>query len=142
MPDRVPSDHDAVETVRAPLSRAGSTRRPRIELPEGTAPAGEVVRVVLGGEEYHARIERALDGGTEIRGAYDNARLARVPGDGENRLPAWVETAGVTVGNSVLVDVVVEDFKYGVRAPGERVVYTATEPLTDGLADIARDLDG
>jgi len=33
-------------------------------------------------------------------------------------------------------------FQYGLRRPGERVVYTALDPPASSLSDIARDVDG
>ncbi|WP_121823661.1 DUF7112 family protein [Halostella salina] len=146
MTDRLPSDHDAVTTVRATLGTVGSTSRPRIEIPADAAhefPADDVVRLVVDGTERHARIETALgDDRRVIPGAYDAPRLARDPGDAPNRLLAWVDaTDAVSVGGSVLVDVVEDGFKYGVRAPGERVVYEATESPDEGLASIAEQLE-
>ncbi|WP_135533986.1 MULTISPECIES: hypothetical protein [Halostella] len=141
MADRVPSDHDSVTTVRATLSTAGSTRRRRLELPADAAeefPADEVVRLVVDGSEFHARIETALTDETRIlSGAYDAPRFARSPGDAPDRLGPWLDDVDVAVGDSVLVDVVEPGFKYGVREPGERVVYEATESPDDSLAAIA-----
>jgi len=145
MADRIPSDHDAVATVRATLGTVGSTSRPRIEVPADAAhefPDG-VVRLVVDGTERHAEIGTALgDDRRVIAGAYDAPRLARDPGDAPNRLLSWVDaTDAVSVGGSVLVDVVEDGFKYGVRAPGERVVYEATESPDEGLASIAERLE-
>jgi hypothetical protein len=142
MADRIPSDHSTVESYRAALSRVGRTSRPRIELPpELDVTAGDLVRVSLGGTEYHARIESGPDGDPELRGAYDNQRLARTDGEGTNRLRAWVQAADVSIGRSVKIDVVTSGYKFGIRKPGERVVYTTRKPPDDGLGAIARDLD-
>jgi len=145
MADRVSSDHDSVTTLRATIGTAGSTRRPRVEVSADEAdalPADEVVRLVVDGTERHARIETALsDDRRVIPGAYDAPKFARDPGDAANRLLEWVEaTDAVSVGGSVLVDVIEPEFKYGVRAPGERVVYEATESPDEGLASIAERL--
>ncbi|WP_049902194.1 DUF7112 family protein [Halococcus agarilyticus] len=142
MPERVPHDHPSVETVRATLARRGRSSRPRLALPDDADrfPTG-TTRLVLGGETHHARIESGLDGDREITGAYDNARLAR-DRDGTDRLDEWRSSAGIDLGRSVVVDVVEPGFLYGVREPGERAVYEATEPPDEGLAAIARDLDG
>lgn len=141
MTQRVPSDHPSVTTVRATLTRSGGTDRPRVEIPAEYAnefPADEVVRLVLDDAEYRACIERPLtDDGRELRGAYDTPRLARNPDEGENRLSGWTDSAAVEFGGSVLVDVVEAGFKYGLRAPGERAVYEATESPDDSLAAIA-----
>ena len=131
---------DGVETVRAAIERAGALDRPKLVVPEGTMPEG-VVRVDADGTTYHAHVEVGLDGDLEVRGLYDNARLART-GEGENRLGEWVEAAGLEAGRSALVDVVVEGEQYGLRAPGDRAVYDVMETPDDSLASIAEDLDG
>jgi hypothetical protein len=140
MPDRVAVDNPSVRTVRATLAAAGATGRPRIAVPEEAVeavPVGEVVRLVLGGRTRFARIDRALDDGVEIRGAYDNRRLAR-EADGENRLVEWAEREGVDVGRSVLLDVVEAGELYGVRRPGTDAVYELPETTRDdSLAAIA-----
>ena len=142
MADRLPSDHDAVETHRATVSQVGRTGRPQVEIPDAVSlEADAVVRVVLDGEEYHGQVETTLDGDRVIRRAADNARLAR-NGSGENRLPGWFDDVDVAFGDSVHLDVVTEAYKYGLRSPGERVVYTATDAPDSSLADIARNLDG
>ena len=96
-----------------------------------------MVRLVLGGRTRFARVDRGLDGGLEIRGAYDNRRLAR-EADGENRLVEWAEREGVDVGRSVLVDVVEAGELYGIRRPGTDAVYDLPETTRDdSLAAIA-----
>jgi hypothetical protein len=140
MPDRVAADNPSVGTVRATLAAAGAIGRPRIALPEDrdeAFPVDDVVRLVLDGRTRFARVDRALDGGLEIRGAYDNRRLAR-EADGENRLVEWAEREGVDVGRSVLVDVVEAGELYGVRRPGTDAVYELPETnRDDSLAAIA-----
>lgn len=143
MADRVASDHDTITTVRATLARRGSTSRPAIELPDERAdafPPGEVVRLVVDGSERHARIEEYA-GDRSIPGAYDAPSIARDPGSASNRLVEWADDAGLELGQSVLVDVVEEGYKYGVRKPGERVFYDATESPDDSLASIAEQLE-
>lgn len=139
MTDRLPSDHPSVETVRATLARRGRTRS-RLELPADDRFPRTTIRLVLDGDVSHAHIESARDDGVEINGAYGNARLARER-DGEDRLEAWRRSADIDYGRSVLVDIVESGFLYGVREPGERVVYDAVESPDEGLAAIARDLD-
>ncbi len=140
MAERLPSDHDDVATHRARLSRVGRTDRVQVELPDAVAaPVDEPVRVALDGTDYHGLIERDLDGDRVLRRVRDNARLAR-EGDGEDRLGEWADAAGVGPGESVAFDVVTPEYAYGVRTPGERVVYDATEPPSDSLSDIASDL--
>lgn len=142
---RVPHDHPTVTTVRATLARSGGTTRPRIDIPadhRDRFPVGETVRVVLDGSTYHARIERAIEGdGLRITGVFDNARLARTPGEGTNRLIEWYREHDVVFGRSVLIDVVVPAFTYGIREPGETATYDATEPPANSLREIAGDLD-
>lgn len=140
MPDRIAADNPTVETVRATLAAAGATGRPRIAVPEDAAesfPVGDVVRLVLGGRTRFARVDRALDDTVEIRGAYDNRRMARET-DGDNRLVEWADAADVDVGRSVLVDVVEAGELYGVRRPGADAVYELPETTgNDSLAAIA-----
>jgi len=145
MPDRVPSDHPSVESVRAELVRAGRTDRPRVAVPADAAdlvPEGEVVRLVLDGTERFARVAARMgDDRLELRGAHDTPDDARDPGSGSDRLGDWQDAHGVRFGGAVLLDVVEAGYKYGLRAPGERAVYDAGRP-DSSLADIARDLDG
>jgi hypothetical protein len=139
VPERIPSDHSTVETVRVTLSRYGRTRS-RLPLPDDDRFPLTTVRLVLDGDTSHARIETGKDG-PEITGVYDNARLARER-TGEDRLEEWRTESNIDYGRSVLVDIVESGFLYGVREPGERAVYEAVESPDEGLAAIARDLDG
>ncbi|WP_251341443.1 DUF7112 family protein [Haloplanus halophilus] len=141
MSDRVASDGDAVTTYRAELARSGGTRRPCLRLPEDVAPdAGDLIRLVLDGDEYHARIESDAKGAV-IRGAYDNRRLARTDGEGTNRLVEWVRGVDLEVGRSVDVDEVTPGYLYGVRVPGRRAVYSVTRRPDSSLSSIAEGLD-
>jgi hypothetical protein len=130
---------DGVETVRASIERAGALDRPKLVLPDGAAPEG-VVRVEADETTYHARVEVGLGGDLELRGLYDNARLAR-DGEGENRLAAWVDSKGLEAGRTALVDVVIDGDQYGLRAPGEDAVYRVVDSPDDSLASIAEDVD-
>jgi hypothetical protein len=141
--DRVPSDHETVTSHRTRREGIGRTSRPRIPLPDALdVAAGDVLRLSLEGVEYHAQVTDSLDGGTDLRGAFDNARLARADGEGTNHLRAWVDDAGLGVGDPVVLDVVTPGYKFGLRRPGERVVYDATDAPSSSLSDIARNLDG
>ena len=146
MADRISSDNASLTTVRASLVRSGALDRPKVELPAEHAesfPTDDVVRIVADDTEYRATVEAPLTGdGREIRGLYDTPRLARNPGEGENRLAEWLEGTNLDFGQSVLVDVVEAGFKYGLREPGRRAVYEATESPDENLADIAKDVDG
>lgn len=142
MPDRVPSDHESVHTVRAHLVRAGRTDRPRISTPadESDRFPEDVVRLLVDETERFTRVAPTIDGdGLELRGAYETPDGARDPSEGTDHLPAWREAHGFEFGRAVLVDVVDPDYRYGLRAPGERQFYDAPSADT-GLQDLARDL--
>lgn len=142
MADRISSDHDSIETYRAPLETVGRTDRVKVVLPGDLDVASDdVIELSLDGDTYYAQVTSTLEGDLVVRRATDNRRQAR-EGDGENRLAAWVESADVTVGGSVHLDVVTAGHTYGLRTPGTQVVYRATEPPNDSLADIAADVDG
>jgi hypothetical protein len=145
MTDRISSDHSSLTTVRATLVRSGGLDRPKVEIPADDAdhfPSDELVRVVADDTEYRARIESPLAAdGREVRGLYETPRVARNPGEGENHLQTWLDGTDVEFGQSVLVDVIEAGFKYGLREPGERAFYEATESPDDSLTDIAEQLD-
>jgi hypothetical protein len=143
VPERVPSDHPSVTTHRAGLERSGGTRRSCLRLPAETADdvaAGDVVRLVLDGEECHAPVTSDTTG-LVVRGAYDNRRMARER-EGTNRLVEWAGQVDRGPGDAVELDAVVPGTLYGLRVPGSRVVYEATEPPSDSLSAIAESLDG
>ncbi|SDZ95830.1 hypothetical protein SAMN04488065_1427 [Haloplanus vescus] len=141
MSDRVASDGEAVATYRARLARSGGTRRPCLRLPDDIdIEAGTIVRLVLDGTEYHARVESDAQGAL-IRGAYDNRRLARSDDEGTNRLVEWVRDTDRETGQSVDFDEVTPGYLYGVRVPGKRAVYTVTRQPDSSLSSIAEGLD-
>lgn len=143
MTERLPSDHDAVTSHRTHLETVGRTSRPRLPLPTALdVGAGDVIRLSLAGDDAHAQVTETLGGDPAVTGAYPNARIARAPAEDEDRFADWLDDRGLEAGDPLLVDVVTEGYAYGLRPPGERVVYTAREPPSDSLADIARDLDG
>jgi hypothetical protein len=141
----LPSDHEAVDTFRARVARVGGTRRPCLRLPDGVSVAGgDLLRLTADGTDYHARVVADREGPL-LRGAYDNRRLARSDGgDGraENRLVAWLDAAGRDPGASVALDELDPGRHYGLREPGERVVYAAVDPPDASLAAIAERVDG
>lgn len=145
MAERVSADHPSVRTLRASVERLGATSRPRLQLPPDATedvPSG-VVRLDIGGRRCHAEVREGFDGdGPVIDGAADNARLARSPGEGPNRLAEWVADEGIAFGRSVCVDVVVPGHQYGVRRPGTTTVYELSEPPAPSLLNIAEELDG
>ncbi|MFC7045411.1 hypothetical protein ACFQH6_08335 [Halobacteriaceae archaeon GCM10025711] len=141
MSERVSHDNPSVRTVDATLTRSGRTDRPKVVVPGDARedfPTDEVVRLVLDGTEYRARIEAALSGdAVEFRGAYDTPRLARTPGEGTNHLVEWRRNADLDFDRTVHVDVVEAGFRYGLRAPGETAVYRSGGRPKDSLAAIA-----
>ena len=142
MADRVPSDHASVTTYRGHVERSGGTRRPCLRLPDDVAlDDGDCFRLVVDGTDYHARavVDRE---GVLVRGAYDNRRLARTPGEGENRLVEWVAETGRGPRSSVEFDEVDPGYLYGLRVPGSRAVYRVTERPDESLSSIAESLDG
>jgi hypothetical protein len=140
--DRVPSDHDAVDTHRVPIEAVGRTGRPRVVLP-GTLDVadGSTVTLSLDGDDFYATVGTTIEGDLGITHAADNRRLARER-EGENRLAEWVEQAAVSLGGSAHLDVVTAGHHYGLRTPGTRAVYTATDAPDSSLSDIASDLEG
>ena len=137
MTERLPSDHATVESHRLHLETVGRTGRPRVPLPEGVEAAdGDLLRLSLEGEDAHARVTADLEGKPGLEGAYADRNLAR-SGDGENRLAAWVAEHDLSAGDALLLDVVTAGYQYGLRRPGERVVYRAVDAPDDGLSDIA-----
>lgn len=142
MPDRLPSDHASVRTERAEVARSGGTRRPCLRLPDSLdLNPGALVRLVLGGEEYHARVQDSSSG-LLLRGAYDLKSEAKEPGRAENRLVEWLQDQGHEPGDPLDLDVLEAGERYGLRRPGERVVYEDTSSPGGSLQDIASDLDG
>lgn len=155
--DRIASDNPAIETLRTTVARHGGTRK-RIELPAATdgnadgdagaadseaiPPIDEVVRLVIDGTTYHARIEGGFaDADPYVAGAYETPDMARA-GDGTDHLGPWLESTGRSAGSTVLLDAIEPGFAYGLREPGERAIYDAVEKPSDSLASIARDLEG
>ncbi|WP_144906212.1 DUF7112 family protein [Halobellus captivus] len=140
MSERVPSDHDSVRSLRASLARSGGTRRPCLRLPDGAVvEEGDYIRLLLGGLTTHARVV-ADASGLLLRGSYDNRRLAREPRDGENRFTEWCETHDRGPGDAVELDELDPGFCYGLREPGERVVYDVPRRPNQSLHHIASNL--
>lgn len=142
MTERVPADHDTVSNQRVHLERVGRTERLRVPVPPCLdVGAGDVVRLSLEGTEYHAQVATAMSGGLDIRGAFDNPRLARADGEGTDHLQVWFDEVGLAGEDPLLVDTVTPGFQFGLRRPGQRVVYEARDPPDSSLADIATDLE-
>lgn len=143
MGNRVSSEHSSITTLRATVVRRGRTRRPELRV-SSTArpdlPTDDIIRLVIDEEEKFAPVESRSDG-VGILGAYDTPERAREPGSAENRLKAWLNTVGISFGQSVLVDGVVPEFRYGVREPGSTAIYDARKPPSQLLQSIANNLE-
>lgn len=142
MTDSLPSDHDTVTTSRGTVETVGSTSRREVQLPEDGAPdPGSVVWFSLEGESGYGRIEHTLAGTPVLRAVRANRRQAREE-EGPNRLGQWLERRGIEPGEVLHLDTLTPGRAYGLRRPGERVVYAPPDPRDGSLADIARDLAG
>lgn len=139
MADRLPSDHPSIETVRARVERHGGGKR--LAVPEAVLPANEsVVRVVVDEETRFARLGAGRTDARWIVGLYETSRAAADPSAGTNQLESWLDEHERTVGSSVEVDVIEQDYCYGLREPGTRTVYRGIERSSTGLDAIASDL--
>jgi hypothetical protein len=138
MADRVSSE--AVPTVRATLVKHGAMNRLRVEIPGDEMdrfPPGDVVRVMLDGDTRYTEVKRHLTEDTYLlAGAFDTPEDARER-SGTDRLEDWCDAENRQPGQSVLVDVVEEEFLYGLRAPGAREFYTDVQAPSESLSDIA-----
>lgn len=141
MADGVRHDADGIPTYDGVVTRHGRTGRYSIRFPpEAALSSGSVVRIVLDGTEYRTRpVQPFRAEGIEIRGVFDSARQARESQTSDIHITPWIEAHGLEAGRTVHLDIVVEDFRYGLRAPGENAVYDPTEP-DSSLRDIAEDL--
>lgn len=143
MADRVAHDHPTVETIRAtatdtPAGVVVTVPPEQAEL----VPLEDVIRVVLDGDERFAQPERPLTGEhRQLPGVYRSPEQARSGDRQADLLESWVDEHDVRLGGSVLLDVVVPDFLYGLRAPGETARYEAREPPADSLQSIAENLE-
>lgn len=143
MTDSLPSDHPTVRSHRVHLESVGRTGRLRVALPPALdVGAEDVVCLFLDGDATHAAVAETLGGSLAVSGAFDNARLARTEGEGTDRLREWVEASGLAAGDPIALDVVTGGYAYGLRSPGDRIVYRPPDPPADSLRDIAADLDG
>ena len=143
MPTRLPSDSDAVTNHRAEIVRRGGSRTKCLSLPaaiDTDVAAGDRLTVVIEGTEYYAVVTDDADG-LVVYGAYDNRRLAKTTGEGTNRLGEWLADLGREAGSSVVCDEIVAGERYGLRAPGDRAVYTVRQGPRDSLQSIAEGLD-
>jgi len=128
---------DGVETARATVARHGGPRSRRLRLPDDVAvSAGDLLRVTVDGRDGFGRVDADAEG-EYLGGVYANRRLARTDDEGEDRLAAWLADAGVDPGESVALDVLDPGHHYGLRQPGDRVVYAVADRRDDSLAGIA-----
>jgi hypothetical protein len=141
MSDPVPSDHPAVDSHRVELDSVGSTNRSQIPLPAALSPdAGEFVRLVVGGTATHAEVGTTLRGDAAVRSAYHNRQRART-GDGVDLLSEWLDEHDHGPGSTLVLDVLTAGYAYGLREPGQRVVYDPVEQPRSSLQEIAENLD-
>ena len=141
VPEGLPSDHDAVESHRVHLTQVGRTSRLALPLPETlSCVSGDVVRLSFEGTVAYAAVDTNLHDEAVVRGAFPTKRLARASGEGEDRFAAWVDSADIEAGDPAVLDVVTAGYAYGIRRPGERVVYSPVDAPDGSLADIADSL--
>jgi len=144
MSTRLPSDSDAVDSYRATIVRRGGSRTPCLELPAAVAETVAVddrLTLVIDGSEYYATVS-GNDSEPLLYGAYETRKQARKTGSGTNRLGEWLRSLDREVGDSVICDAIVAGERYGLRAPGDRAVYTVKHEPRDSLQSIADALDG
>lgn len=140
MTDAIPSDHSAVDSHRVELTSVGRTGRPQLVLPSAvTCEVGDIVQLSVGSTRLYAQVVSTLAEDPAIRGAYQNRRLARETA-GDNLLVEWLDEHGFGPGTTLVFDVITEGYAYGLREPGNRVVYEATDPPNTSLTDIAESL--
>ncbi|TQQ82696.1 hypothetical protein EGH24_04405 [Halonotius terrestris] len=143
MRTKLPSDSDAVANHRAEIVRRGGSRTKCLSLPAAigdAVSAGDRLTLVIDGSEYYTVVAGDSDG-LVVHGAYDNRRLAKTTGEGTNRLGEWLAELGREADNSVVCDEIAAGERYGLRAPGDRAVYTVQQEPRDSLQSIAEDLD-
>jgi len=141
VPERIASDHATVESHRVHLTRVGRTSRRQIELP-GALSCGldERLYCSLEGASAYTVVRAGLDGEPTIQDAFRTRAAARSR-DGENLLAAWLDDHGLSAGDALVLDVLGAGYAYGLRRPGERVIYTPPEPPNATLSEIADRLD-
>ena len=143
MSTRLPSDSEAIANHRAEIVRRGGSRTKCLSLPTAVADVADVddvLTLVIDGTETHAVVADDSDG-LVVYGAYDNRRLAKTAGEGTNRLGEWLAALDRETGSSVVCDEIVAGERYGLRAPGDRIVYTVRQGPRDSLQSIAEGLD-
>lgn len=142
MSDSVPSDHPSVDSHRIELAAVGSTGRPQLLCPSPLdCASGDFVRLTIDGTTTHAAVVSTLAGDTAVREAYANRSLART-GEGRDILGEWLAATDNGPGDTLVLDVLTEGYAYGLREPGQRVVYEPVEEPDSSLVDIAESLDG
>jgi hypothetical protein len=139
--DRIPSDHDAIDSHRVHISTVGRTRRRQVVLPTGLeCSLDDLVFVSLEGEGRHAAVTANLNSEPTLQDAFVTRQLARTQG-GDDELGVWLDDNGLTDGDPLILDILRTGYAYGLRRPGERVVYSPPEPPDSTLQDIADSLD-
>lgn len=140
MPDRLPSDHPTVETIRAHVERHGGGYR--LVVPHDTFSTDDAtVRIVLEDSIRFARIRNGNEQEQWITGIFASSRGATDPGSGTNRLNQWLEEQNRTTGSSVELDIIESGYYYGLREPGTRTVYTGLKRPSASLSSIAQSIE-
>ncbi|ERG89519.1 MAG: hypothetical protein J07HX5_01684 [halophilic archaeon J07HX5] len=139
---RIPSDHATVTSHPLAIDQVGRTSRLQVPL-DPVAPLeltpGAVLSLSLSGTQRYAQLTQTLAGAPALRSAFQTRRLARVeePTTEDNRLTDWINGADLVAGNRVVFDVLAAGHAYGLRVPGERVVYDPPARPDPDLSDIA-----
>lgn len=100
----------------------------------------DVLSLSLAGDGAYSQVERTLDGDPAVRGAYADRNLARTR-EGADELDAWLQAGDSSAGDPLVFDVLTPGYAYGLRLPGDRVVYAPPEQPDSSLDSIARDLE-
>jgi hypothetical protein len=131
MTDRVASDHPTVDTYRVTVRRHGGPNGRAVELDCPDHPA-DGDHIVLDGATRYAAVA-----GDRLLGVYPSPAMARDRAVEADELPGWLERIDRGPDRSLALDVIESGFLYGLRAPGESVVYEAVERPDESLSSIA-----
>ncbi len=139
--DRVPSEHDVIDSYAGEIVPHGPRRRLAVAVPSSVPlPTGDVIRLRLPSDTttYFARPEAFADTDRRrLSGAFHTPDAARTPGTADNCLRAWLANTDLGIGRTIYIDVIEPGFKYGLRGPGDRLLYTLPNQSNSGLNDIA-----
>jgi hypothetical protein len=141
VPDAIPSDHPTVDSLRVECSQIGRTGRLQLLLPgDLSGESGAAIRLHIEGTTAYTAVVSTLDGEFAIQGAYANRRRARTE-EGTDLLQEWLESNGYGPESTLVLDVLTDGYGYGLREPGDRVVYEPTDSPNSSLAEIAQSIE-